>query len=220
MKNIILFWKRINLATKLTLIRIGVVPVFMLFLFLDNFYARVTALLIFIGAGITDLYDGAIARRTNTITTIGTFLDPLADKLIMSAAFISFVEHPEINIPAWMVVCIISREFIITGLRSVAASRGKIISADVSGKVKASSQVSVIIAILIILIVNSMLEYFWQINVQQWVYALDWRRMVGLILLKLPWWMMLIVTFLTLYSGISYIHKNWEVIAERRTLKR
>lgn len=220
MKQLILFWNRTNLATRLTLIRISVVPVFMVFMYFDNFYARVMSLLIFIAAGITDLYDGAIARRTNTITAIGTFLDPLADKLMMSVAFISFVEHPETGVPAWMVICIISREFIITGLRSVAASQGKSIPADTYGKVKASFQVSAIIAILAIFSVNSMLSHFWSIRVGQWVYALDWRYVVGIILQKLPWWLMLVVTFLTLYSGASYLQKNWDVFTERRKVKR
>lgn len=220
MKGIMLFWRRINFATRLTMIRIALVPFFMIFMFWDNFYARVISLIIFISAGITDLYDGAIARRTNTITTIGTFLDPLADKLLISAAFIAFVEHPEVRIPAWMVVCIISREFIITGLRSVAATKGKILAADKHGKFKTSSQVTTIITILIILIVNSMLEYFWNIRVYQWIYALDWKRFVSLVLLKLPYWLMLIVTITTLYSGVSYISKNWDIISDRRKTKR
>lgn len=213
-------WDRTNLATRLTLIRICLVPIFIIFMYMDNFYARVCALLIFIGAMITDLYDGAIARRTNTITTLGTFLDPLADKLMIAAAFISFVELPEVSIPSWMVVCVISREFIITGLRTVAASQGKIIAADKHGKFKTSTQVTIIITILIILVVNSMLEHFWGIQVHQWIYALDGRRYVGHILGRLPYWFMFFVTITTLVSGMSYLKKNWDILSERRLKKR
>lgn len=216
----ITFWKRSNLATRLTIVRIWLVPVFIAFMYYDNFYTRVCALLIFISAGITDLYDGAIARRTNTITTLGTFLDPLADKLMICAVFISFVEHPDIRTPAWMVVFIISREFIITGMRSVAASQDKIIPADKGGKFKTAIQTTAIITIFAILINNSMLERFWNIHVDQWIYALNWKKYLGLVLLKTPYWLMFIVTVTTIYSGISYVYKNEDILFERRSVKR
>ncbi|MBD3272452.1 MAG: CDP-diacylglycerol--glycerol-3-phosphate 3-phosphatidyltransferase [Elusimicrobia bacterium] len=205
-----------NLATRLTFIRIGMVPFFIIFLYIDNVYTRICALLTFIIAGITDLYDGAIARRTNTITTLGTFLDPLADKLMISAAFILFIELPEIAVPAWMVILIISREFIITGLRSVAASKGKILAADKHGKFKTSSQVTAIITILVILICNAVLSHFWDIDVYQWIYALDYKRYIALVLIRTPFWIMLIVTMLTIISGSSYLINHWDLISERR----
>ncbi|MFH1380319.1 MAG: CDP-diacylglycerol--glycerol-3-phosphate 3-phosphatidyltransferase [bacterium] len=214
------FWRRSNLATRLTIVRIFLVPVFIAFMYHDNFYTRICALLIFISAGITDLYDGAIARRTKTVTTLGTFLDPLADKLMICAVFISFVEHPDIRTPAWMVVFIISREFIITGMRSVAASQDKIIPADKGGKFKTAIQTSAIITIFIILINNAMLDRFWDINVNLWIYALNWKRYLGLVLLNLPYWLMFIVTITTIYSGISYVYKNEDILFERRSAKR
>ena len=121
-----------NLANKLTMVRIIAIPFFLLFMFIGNIYTRVAALLIFILAALTDMYDGIIARHREEVTNFGKFIDPLADKLIVSAAFISFVQLRELAIPAWMVILVISREFIITGLRSVAASRGTIISASLS----------------------------------------------------------------------------------------
>ncbi|MCK4533781.1 CDP-diacylglycerol--glycerol-3-phosphate 3-phosphatidyltransferase, partial [bacterium] len=130
-----------NLANKLTLTRIVLVPLFMIYMFYDNVYTRVTALVVFIVAALTDLFDGRIARRYNCVSNFGKFMDPLADKLLVSAAFISFVGMEELQIPAWMVVCVISREFSITGLRTLAASQGKIVSASKSGKFKTTFQI-------------------------------------------------------------------------------
>src|ERR1035441_529891 len=92
-----------TLANKLTLTRLALVPGFMVFMVYDGFWPRVAALVIFIVAGITDLYDGKIARRTGTVTVIGTFLDPLVDKMLIAAALVGFVEQAELHIRSWMV---------------------------------------------------------------------------------------------------------------------
>ena len=105
-----------NLANKFTMFRVLLVPVFVVFLAINSFWTNIIALIIFIIASITDYFDGIIARKYNLVTTFGIFLDPLADKLLVTSAFISFVGEYSLNIPAWMVICIIAREFIITGL--------------------------------------------------------------------------------------------------------
>src|ERR1700691_6278890 len=153
-----------TVANKLTLLRLALVPGFMIFMFYDHFWTRVAALLIFIAASITDWYDGAIARRTGTVTVIGTFLDPLVDKMLIAAALVGFVELGELHIRAWMVVLIISREFLITGLRSLAASRGMVVAAEGAGKFKMASQITAIITILVILIVNSAFDRWPQLQ--------------------------------------------------------
>ena len=150
-----------NLANKLTILRVLLVPVFIILVIIDSFWANVLALLVFIAASITDYYDGVIARKQNMITTLGIFLDPLADKLLVTSAFILFVGIYTLNIPAWMVICIIAREFIITGLRSIAASKNIIIPASMAGKVKTTSQMIAIITILVILSVNSAIMKFY-----------------------------------------------------------
>src|SRR5260221_14483077 len=99
-------------------------PAFLIFTVVDNLWRRLFALVVFTAASLTDYYDGKIARRTGTVTVIGTFLDPLVDKMLILAALVGFVEMRELHIAAWMVVLIMSREFLITGLRSLAASRG------------------------------------------------------------------------------------------------
>ena len=149
-----------NLANKLTMLRVLLVPIFIILMIIDSFWANVFALFVFIGASITDYFDGKIARKQNIITTFGIFLDPLADKLLVTSAFISFIGIYTLNVPAWMVICIIAREFIITGLRSIAASKNIIIPASMAGKVKTTSQMIAIITILVILVVDAALTKF------------------------------------------------------------
>jgi len=209
----------VNLANKLTMGRIIAIPFFILFMFIGNIYTRVAALLIFILAALTDMYDGIIARHREEVTNFGKFIDPLADKLIVSAAFISFVQLRELAIPAWMVILVISREFIITGLRSVAASRGTIISASLSGKFKTTSQMVVIITLLLILIVNAVLKNYWHTTPLELQAFLGWKRVLGYILDRVPYWLMLVVTILTVISGFNYIFKNKQLLFEEISIK-
>jgi len=117
-----------NLPNKLTVSRIVLVGVFMLFLFLHGVIAKVLALITFLIASFTDFLDGYIAKKYNMVTDFGKLMDPIADKVLILAAFLAFVEME--LIPAWMVVIIIFREVTITGLRISALTRGKVIPAD------------------------------------------------------------------------------------------
>lgn len=138
-----------NLPNSLTLLRIFLVP-FLVVVLLTKFAGREYAgLAIFLVAAITDFFDGWIARRQNKVTRLGTLLDPIADKLLMSAAFISLVEMDPQHVPAWMVVIIIGREFAVSGLRSIAAQQGVTIAASPLGKGKMISQV-IAISLLIL----------------------------------------------------------------------
>src|SRR5687768_15228267 len=130
-----------NLPNSLTLLRIFLVP-FLVVVLLTKFDGReFVGLGIFLVAAITDFLDGYFARRRGQITRMGTLLDPIADKLLMSAAFISLVEMDPLHVPAWMVVIIIGREFAVSGLRSIAAQQGVTIAASPLGKGKMISQV-------------------------------------------------------------------------------
>lgn len=208
-----------TLANKLTMGRIVVIPFFILFMFIGSIYTRAAALLIFILAALTDVYDGIIARHREEVTNFGKFIDPLADKLIVSAALISFVQLEELSIPAWMVILVISREFIITGLRSVAASRGTIIPASLSGKFKTTSQMVVIITILIMLIVNAVLRNYWHTTPLELQALLGWKKVLGYILGRAPYWLMLVVTILTVISGLNYIFENKHILFEEISSK-
>lgn len=136
-----------NLANKLTILRIFLVPIFMFFLLVKVPYGEYIAVLIFILAAATDSLDGYIARSRNQVTKFGKFMDPLADKLLVTAALISLVEMGKLS--AWVAFVIIAREFAITGLRVLAASENITIAASFWGKIKTITQITAIIALLI-----------------------------------------------------------------------
>lgn len=126
-----------NLPNKLTMLRVILIPIFVVFLLCSPMIGvagRVIALVIFVVASLTDLLDGKIARKYNLVTNFGKFADPLADKLLVASALICFIELD--RIPAWIVLVIIAREFIISGFRLVAVESGIVIAASWWGKVK------------------------------------------------------------------------------------
>ncbi|MCR2033204.1 CDP-diacylglycerol--glycerol-3-phosphate 3-phosphatidyltransferase [Anaerofustis stercorihominis] len=128
-----------NLANKITLLRVIMIPIYVVMMIMTNIPNNyLIAGIIFIIASISDFVDGQIARKCNMVTDFGKFVDPLADKLLVMAAMLCFVE---INfIPAWIVITILAREFIVTGLRTLAASNGVVIAADKIGKLKTTTQ--------------------------------------------------------------------------------
>ena len=204
-----------NLANKLTVTRICLVPLFILFLELQTFWSIIFASIVFVVASITDFLDGYIARRRNMITSLGTFLDPLADKLLISAALICFVDIPILRIPAWMVIAIISREFLITGLRTMAAKKNVIIPADNAGKFKTISQIVVILIVLLVLLIEAFFLEFYGVTVHQIAtFKSGYFSVLALILHKTPFWVALITTILTIYSGGNYIWKHRDLLKE------
>lgn len=123
-----------NLANKLTLLRIVMIPVFVVVLYAQFPFHMYVALVIFILASLTDLLDGQIARRCNMVTDFGKFLDPIADKMLVTSAMLVFTDWHWM--PAWITIVVIAREFIVSALRLVAATNGRVIAAGWSGKVK------------------------------------------------------------------------------------
>lgn len=176
-----------NIANKLTLFRVILVPVFMVFLLGGFKNGQYIATVIFIVASLTDMLDGHLARSRNLVTNFGKFMDPLADKILVSSALISFIELGKV--PAWVVVVIIAREFIISGLRVLAASDGITIAASKLGKTKTITQ---LIAIISILINNWPFRY---IN-----FPFDQV-------------MIYVAMIATVVSGIDYIYKNRKVFS-------
>lgn len=138
-----------NLPNKLTILRMCMIPFFIAALMAEggqNQTLRYVAAAIFIAASLTDLLDGKIARKYNLVTNFGKFMDPLADKLLVCAALICLIELGEL--PAWMVVIIISREFIISGFRLVASDNGVVIAASWWGKFKTTFQMLAVILLI------------------------------------------------------------------------
>ena len=190
-----------NLANKLTFARTVMTIIFLVTLLSSIPYGKTFSLLLFILAAMTDTLDGIVARRYNIVTSFGKLMDPLSDKILVSAAFVSFVQLKEVAIPAWMVIVIISREFMITGLRLVASSRGKIISAAKWGKHKTTSQMTTILLILIYLSLSELTPTFWATHLAKFFPTLK------LVLMS-------VTVALTLLSGFLYLMQNRKVIGE------
>ena len=138
-----------NLPNKLTVLRVIMIPFFVVFMLTDlgGVYSNYIALVIFCVASLTDMLDGKIARKYNLVTNFGKFMDPLADKLLVSSAMICLVSMGKL--PAWIVIVIISREFIISGFRLVASDSGIVIAASYWGKFKTVSQMFMIIFLIL-----------------------------------------------------------------------
>ena len=178
-----------NLPNKLTVMRVILIPFFVAALLYDNGSSqtmRVVANVIFIVASLTDLFDGKIARKYNLVTNFGKFMDPLADKLLVCSALICLIELGQL--PAWMVIIIVSREFIISGFRLIAAEQGIVIAASYWGKFKTTFQMIMIILLILDLnypfsgVVNMVVTY--------------------------------IALILTVVSLIDYIVKNYKIFIE------
>lgn len=187
-----------NLANKLTLLRIFLVPVFLVFIAFKAIpYGNLIATLIFVIASLTDKLDGYIARSRNQITSFGKLMDPLADKLLVTAALISLVEYQVV--PSWAAVIIIAREFAVSGLRTVAASEGTVIAASWWGKLKTVMQIVCIMILLIKINIESYLPLSNYINERQWLIKFfDVAPSLSLYL----------AVIITLISGIDYFVKN------------
>lgn len=139
-----------NLPNKLTMLRVIMIPIFVALLLIqngENAGLRWAAAAVFIAASLTDMLDGKIARKYNLVTNFGKFMDPLADKLLVCSALICLVELKEL--PAWMVIVIISREFIISGFRLVASDNGIVIAASMWGKFKTTFQMIAVILLIV-----------------------------------------------------------------------
>lgn len=191
-----------NLPNKLTLFRMFLVPIFLLVISIDAIPFNITiATLIFVLAAYTDHLDGKIARRDNLITNFGKFMDPLADKLLVTSALIALVERTEIG--AWVAVVIIAREFAVTGLRTIAANEGVVIAASIWGKVKTVSQIIAIVSMLIGLIAKNeayLMDFFQKVPFLDSFFSI------------FPLMAMYVAVFFTIMSGYDYFKKGWAFI--------
>ena len=176
-----------TLASKITLIRVAMIPAFMVTMYLSGGSAGLwmyISLAIFIIASLTDFVDGYIARHYNQTTDFGKFLDPLADKLLTIAAMAMFCEWG--SFPAWALMIVLTREFAVSGLRMVASQKGTVIAAGWSGKVKTAST-------MVGLCVMMALPGFPVLN----------------------WVVMLMIVATTLYSGVEYFVQNWKCLWDK-----
>ena len=170
-------------ATKITLFRVVMIPVFLVCMYLSEIWSwmQIVSCVVFAVASLSDILDGQIARRCNQVTDLGKFLDPLADKVIVIAAMAMFCEWG--IYPAWALMIVLAREFAVTGLRLIAAGKGRVIAAGWSGKVKTAST----------MVGLCLLMAFPHIQPLRW--AVIW-----------------VVVATTLYSGVEYFARNWKCL--------
>jgi len=220
----------VNLPNYLTLARITIIPLLVVVLLTPvserwfGISGYVLAIVIFLIASLTDILDGHLARKRNQVSTLGKFLDPIADKLLISAALIVLVEKH--LAPSWAVVIILGREFIVTGLRSVAAAEGIIIEAKNSGKIKMWAQCVAIVALLIAAaagpppVSNFGLDYpafrFWEVaevrgaftNLFSLSLTLNDWRVFGYLVGRGSLWAAVILACWSMYQYLSYFHRE------------
>lgn len=191
-----------NLANKLTIFRIVLIPVFIVFMSFESIpHWAILALLVFAMASITDQMDGAYARKHNLITNFGIFMDPFADKLLVTSAIIMLVARN--LVPAWVAIAIIAREFAVSGLRTIAANEGTVISASNKGKLKTVLQMVAVILMLIKLIVTY----------DPWFTGFKaWLESSAQFLWLLPDVLIYAAALMTIYSGVDYFIKGWSAI--------
>ena len=175
-----------NLPNKLTIARVIAVPFFIAFYLLGYYPA---ALVIFIAASITDYFDGKIARSRGLVTNFGKIMDPLADKILVYSALCLFIESEIIK--AWMLILILAREFIVAGMRTVAASEGTVLAAGMSGKIKTALQMVAVIVFLFALCLTDI-------------------RQTVMLAGNIIFWASLVMT---VYSGCEYVWKNRSIFS-------
>ncbi len=185
-------------ANKITLVRIAMIPFFIWAAYLGTRGGEIAALVLFLVASATDFLDGYVARKYNQITDFGKFVDPLADKLLVCAAMLVFVQRGEMS--AVMVFIILAREFIITSLRVVAAGKGRILAAAWSGKVKTCVQIG---GVALIFLAGILAQGNLGLPVRTIDLAAGWA-----------------MTLVTLYSGFDYMKRNWDIVADGATAKK
>ena len=176
-----------NLPNKITMLRIVLIPFFVFFMLTEFVpYSKYIAAAVFIIASLTDTLDGYLARKYQLVSNFGKFMDPLADKLLVCSALVCFVALPDNPMPAWVVIIIISRDFIISGFRLVASDSGVVIAASWWGKVK--TVVQMLMSVLLIL------DFDW-----------EWMNIVEYIFIYAA-------LALTVVSLADYLWKNWKEI--------
>ncbi len=175
-----------NTANKVTMIRVFLVPLFMVLFMIDNTVCHYVALAVFILASITDAVDGHIARKYNQTTTFGKFVDPLADKVLTTAAFLILMHYDRMSV--WAIMIVLVREFMVSGVRLVAAGEGNVVAASMWGKLKTVSQMVAIIVAMLLLPVQKFPAAFIS-DILIWVSVV-----------------------FTVISGVDYLTKNWHLM--------
>jgi len=196
----------ITISNKITLSRIILAFIFMYFLYTDFCASKIIALSIFILASTTDFFDGFLARKREEITEFGKFLDPIADKILVFVAFLSFIDLNLVY--AWMIIVILSRDFIINGLRFIAAKKGVVLSSNQLAKHKTFSQMFAIFIILSGLAIKDIVLDIFN----------TWTSFYQSIFETIIFILMIIVVILSLFSGFMYLFANRNIFIKERNV--
>lgn len=202
-------------ANKITMVRILMIPFFIYFALQADKTSLIIALVLFCLASVTDFLDGYIARKYNQVTDFGKFVDPLADKLLVTAALLIFIEKG--IFPAWMVFIVLAREFIITSLRNVAAAKGKVLAASWTGKVKTCVQIAgIIIDFFVLILISGSLEDMNNAIASSLgvIGGADGPTAVSTAGFGIPNIVAWVVTLVTIYAGVDYMVKNWDLVKD------
>lgn len=184
-----------NLPNKLSLTRMALIPVMVALMYVDNTLCHLLSAAVFAIAAFTDFLDGHIARKEGIVTDFGKFVDPVADKLLVLSALIMLVQQG--LMPAWVVILILARELCVDGLRMVAGSKGMVIAAGKLGKIKTVSQM---VLILFLMLAGRLTLIF--LGGTAWAVAMDVLR----------WVMIIWAVVITVWSGVDYFARNFDVI--------
>ncbi|WP_294383982.1 CDP-diacylglycerol--glycerol-3-phosphate 3-phosphatidyltransferase [uncultured Ruminococcus sp.] len=194
-----------NLPNKLTLSRIILVPFFVASLLINFPFHTAVALVIFVVATFTDMFDGKIARSRGLVTDFGKFADPLADKILVLSALLCFVQTGWCDCVA--VIIVLFREFSVTSIRLVAASKGKVVAANIFGKIKTVTQ---LVAIIAVLLMQFLLEIFTMTS----VFGVETLSLLQCVFTVVSLALIWISTLMAIISGVIYIVQNWQYISE------
>ena len=204
-----------NTPNKITLSRLLLIPIIVFFYMADFIpYSRLVATIVFVIACLTDFLDGYLARKNNQVTLLGKFFDSIADKVLIMTGLLLITASPILGqmpvvYPNWLaVVCaviILAREFIVSALRQVAAARGKVLAADMGGKIKATAQYVVVTLYMALAFIQTDIIPI-AAHVPQWIAIVRFALMI----------LMVGATLLTIYSGASYLIRNRHVFKEDR----
>lgn len=192
-----------NLPNRLTVARLAITFVFVVVLSLEFPFHHTVAFILFTIATVTDYYDGEIARRNNLITDFGILMDPLVDKIMTAAAFIALI--PRGVMPAWVVIIVISREFLITGLRLLSINKGVVLPSENLGKHKTSWQIGTVLYFLLFLSVQEFTGTLERVGVSWLMPTMQWIGYGGIT----------VTVVLTLGSGLLYVWKHRSLIEDR-----
>jgi len=197
----------------LTITRIILVPVFAYLFFSHTFIYKLYSVIIFCIASLTDFFDGKIARKYKIESNLGKFLDPLADKMLVLTAYFCIVFIPEYKIPFWIILIILFRELSLTGMRMLAISQNKILKTSKLGKLKTTTQMITILFIFILMLFKTYMIEKGYITLPKYYktekfWSYFFGNFLGNMITYAPLILVLIATFITLYSGLMYIIAN------------